>query len=74
MKAGERIFVESLLTEQEWKECKKKYPSTYEDNSAYPIVFECEFKWRHGVGASLSKQEITLINKRLNEMLKKVSA
>lgn len=71
MKQGERIYIESLLSEGEWNESRRRY-STYESDSKYPVPFECEFKWRYMMGAPLGKDEITIINKRLDEVLKKV--
>jgi len=46
MKEGKPIWVESLLTDKEYAEMAKKYPSTYTKGPKKVQEFECEFKWR----------------------------
>jgi len=67
---GKPIWVESLMTTQEWKDRVKKYPTS---KIPEPVEeFEGEFKWRKGMGKSLSPQEIQIINERLQAVLKLV--
>jgi len=70
MERGEKIWVESLMTPQEWKERYKTYPTS----SVEHLIpeFDCEFKWRKGIGTCLKSEEIQLINSRIDEILKKV--
>lgn len=65
MKTGEPIWVESCLTREEWKKCKQKYPSSY-NLPEPPAEFDCEFKWRKGMGAGLTTDEINRINTRID--------
>ena len=69
MKQGDPIWVESLLTREEWKECKQKYPSSY-NLPEPPAEFECEFKWRKGMGSTLSPDKIRRINERIDTMMR----
>jgi hypothetical protein len=64
---GEKIWSESLMTLQEWKERSKKYPSTSSQTNP-PEMFDCEFKWRHNMGGSLSTTEIRLVSKRIDNL------
>lgn len=65
---GEPIWVESLLSATEWKEQSRIYPKTHR-RSTPPRMFECDFKWRYGMGASLKPEEIEIINKRIDSIL-----
>lgn len=67
---GDPIWAESILTAAEWKEQSKVYPNVYQKNIP-PQMFEGDYKWRHGMGASLTAKEIQLINTRLDAVLKK---
>ena len=71
MKAGDPIWVESLMTPAEYKEAHKLYPTTVLTSSA-PAEFDCEFKWRKGMGAVIPKEEIDRVNKNLDLMRKKL--
>jgi hypothetical protein len=66
---GKKIWVESLLTPTEWKEQSKIHPSVYNTDIPY-APFECEFRWRQGMGAPLTAQEIKIINLRLDYIKK----
>ena len=71
---GDPIWVESVLTDAEYKECAKKYPSTYDKGPIKPAMFECEFKWRYRMGAGMTPSELRVYNQRiasLEAMLKK---
>jgi hypothetical protein len=70
METGKPIWVESLLTKEEWKQCKQKYPSLY-NLSEPPPEFDCDFKWRRGMGKPLTAFEIENINKNIDAILEK---
>lgn len=67
---GDKIWIESLLSHIEWKEQARLYPQTY-NTSTPPPPFECEFKWRGGMGAFLSETEITNVNSNIDYLLKR---
>ena len=71
MKEGKPIWVESLLTDEEYRQCAKKYPTTYSNGPNKVPEFECEFKWRHRMGGYCTPEEVALSNKRWEEILKK---
>jgi hypothetical protein len=64
---GKAIWNESLMTPQEWKERTKKYPGT-SSKSNPPEIFDCDFKWRHNMGGSLTTQEIKVISQRIDNL------
>lgn len=72
MKEGEPIWVESLLSDKEYVETAKKYPNTFPKGNKKVAFFECEVKWRWGMGANVSAEEIKRVNSRLDEMRKLV--
>lgn len=59
------IWAESLLSLEEWKEQAQKYPQSYSTKEP-PTMFECDFKWRYGMGERLSAKEIETISKKLD--------
>lgn len=61
------IWVESLMTAQEYKECSQKYPNTYKSNKP-PYMFEGEFYWRLNMGGKLNTKQIKLQNERLDQL------
>lgn len=61
METGEKIYVESILTDAEYSECAKKYPSTYPNGSKKPPFFNSEFKWRYRMGVNIPPDEINKI-------------
>ncbi len=65
---GPRIFVESLLTPEEWRENNRKYPNTC--RASYPVYFKSDMDWRYGMGKGYSKEEISKINANLEEIRK----
>ena len=72
MKEGKPIWVESLMTTEEWKQMSKKYHATY--NSKEPTKeFDCDFKWRKGMGDKVSTQEIAKQNAWVDDMLRKAN-
>lgn len=70
MEQGEKIYVESLLSDNEYAECSKKYSTTY-NSSKKPPFFNSEFKWRYEMGKNLTADQIKLINERLEEIKRK---
>jgi hypothetical protein len=69
MKEGKPIWVESLLTPQEWKYYKNKY-STYSSDKP-PELFEGDFYWRRGMGEGFTTEEIRITNARIDAVLEK---
>jgi hypothetical protein len=69
METGKPIWVESLLTKEEWKQCKQKYPSSY-NLSEPPVEFDCDFKWRKGMGKNLTSQQIQKFNDDMDVIIK----
>lgn len=71
MKEGKPIWVQSLLSDEEYRECARKYPEVFGNDNKAPAMFDCDFKWRYGMGDPLSPQEIKIINDRLAFVLKR---
>lgn len=72
---GKPIWLESILTDEEYKDCAKKYPNMFTKGPIKPAFFPCEFKWRYRMGAGMTADELKVYNKRiasLEQMLKKV--
>lgn len=64
---GEKIWVESLMTPAEWNQRHKVgYGSSIKPWP--PKEFDCEFKWRKGMGATLNQEEIKRINDNLDKL------
>lgn len=70
MKLGEAIYVESLLSDKDYSEMSRQYPNTYVKGSKKVVEFDCDFKWRKGMGAPIPIEERNLVNARLDEMRK----
>jgi len=70
---GKPMFVESLMTKDEWNRNMKAYPQTctrkWDDTNLHKTN---DVKWRFGMGSTLSGAEIGNINKNLDYLLKKV--
>lgn len=66
MEEGKKIYVESVMSDEEWREYGKKFRQSTEKIP----YFKSEFDWRRGMGAPLIAAEIGRINTRL-EILKK---
>ncbi len=70
---GEPMFVESLMTPDEWKRRMIMYPAT--SHLYFSRVNKNKthsFKWRFGMGYGLSPTEIGNINGNLDYLRKKV--
>ena len=59
------IWVESILTDEEYKLCARTYPNTYTKGPNKVQMFDCEFKWRYKMGSGMNPIEIKIFNKRL---------
>lgn len=70
MEAGKPIWVESLMSLSEYSEQARKYPNVYGNGNKPRLEFECEFKWRKGMGAKLPNTEIESINSNLDYIKK----
>lgn len=70
METGKPIWVESLMTKEEWKQCKQKYPSSY-NMPEPPAEFDCDFKWRKGMGNYLTPAQIENINSGIDRIMEK---
>jgi hypothetical protein len=69
MEQGEKIYIESLMTDEEWRQRVRNYPKT-SILAMKPSFFDSEFKWRYKMGPSLTKQEIETFNKGIEELRK----
>lgn len=70
---GKKMFVESLLTKEEWNRNMRKYPNT--NNMKYDEANKGatnSFKWRFRMGETLTSLEIGNINRNLDYLLKRV--
>lgn len=71
IKEGAPIWVESLLSSEEWVASRKQHPNTHHLKDK-PTFFKSEYEWRWRMGAGIPEDERNLINKRLDDMRKKV--
>ena len=71
---GKPMYVESLMTKEEWNRCMKLYPSTnhvkYDDVNRNATN---SFKWRFRMGETLTSVQIGTINKNLDYLRKKAN-
>lgn len=56
---GLPMFVEPLMTPEEWNTRLKEYPSSSKSWDEVNKNKTNPFKWRHGMGKSLSQEEIS---------------
>ncbi len=69
IKEGPRIYIESVLTGKEYRECAHKYPNTYQ--SAVPAsYFPSEYPWRYKMGTQMTPEDIKQANDKLAELYK----
>lgn len=71
---GLPMFIESLMTPQEWTKRMKEFPTT--SRLSYNISHMPKsnpFKWRHNMGKSLSQEQIDNINNNLDYLMKKAN-
>lgn len=67
-KEGPPIWVESVLTDEEYKLCSKKFPNTYTNGPNKVQMFDCVFKWRYRMGAGMNPTELKVFNKRVENL------
>lgn len=67
---GPPIWIESILSNEEWKKRLKTYPNTSHLKEK-PQFFKSDYEWRWGMGASLPKETIDLFIRRIDDVLKK---
>jgi hypothetical protein len=65
---GKPIWIESILTDEEYRECSKKYPNSFTNGPVKPLMFPCEFKWRYRMGAGMNTEELKIYNKRISSL------
>lgn len=66
---GPPMWVESLMSDMEWK-VQKSLRKTYSRRSSPPDASKYTLYWRKGMGASLKQEEIENINHNINYLLK----
>jgi len=71
---GEPMYVESLMTREEWNERLTKYPSSTKGWSEVNQNKTNSFKWRFGMGKPLSEQEIDNIYRNLDYIKRKAQS
>lgn len=64
---GPKIWVESLLSPKEWAETAAKFPKMFHRKKPYP-EFECEYKWRKGMGSVVPKDERDRVNAGIEKL------
>lgn len=70
---GKPMYVESLMTPEEWQVRRKMYPNTsHEFFTRVNIGKTNDFKWRWRMGKTLSEIEIGNINGNLDYLRKQV--
>jgi hypothetical protein len=69
---GPPIWVESVLSNEDWKDTYKKYPNTH-NLKEKPAFFKSDYEWRYRMGAGIPQDQIDLITKRFDTMLKMVN-
>lgn len=70
---GPPLFMESLMSAQEFRENKRRYPKTQHLEVVRPLSAfkEGEFKCRYRMGAPLLSEEIASVNYNLDYLRKK---
>lgn len=70
---GDPIWVESLMTTEEYRETAKRYPSTF-TNGPRPVLFDPSIheggKWRNRMGAGYTAEEIKTVNDNIDKLFK----
>lgn len=71
MESGERIWVESILSDEDYAVTARKYPNTFVKGAKKVQEFDCDFKWRKGMGATLPEAEREARSRYLDILLAK---
>jgi hypothetical protein len=70
---GKPMYVESLMTDEEWRRRMRAYPSTSRLRPGDVNNNKTNaFKWRFGMGKTLTSTQIGNINANLDYLRKKV--
>lgn len=72
IKEGPPIWVESLMTPEEWKQSVIKYPATCHLKNP-PMFFKSDMEWRWHMGKGLEQWEINNINNNIDFLMTNVS-
>lgn len=69
-KEGPPLYIESLLSGPEYAKVSKIFPNTWQSSTYRGLdsFAPNEFKCRYRMGGTLNQEEITIINKRLDEV------
>jgi len=73
MEQGKPMYVESLLTPQELKECAQKYSTYNLGGTKLAPLPTTEQKWRYKMGEGFTREEIINWNKNLKILMTIVS-
>lgn len=69
---GKPMFIESLMTDEEWTRRMKAYPNTSRFRPNEVNLHKTNsFKWRLNMGKTLSSMQIGNMNRNLDYLLKK---
>lgn len=72
---GEPMYVESLMTHNEWRKRMSDFPGTSHIRYEYAHrIKPNSFNWRFGMGKSLSSEEIENIIGNLDYLLKMIKS
>ena len=67
---GDPIWVESIMTPEEYREAAKKYPSMF--NGTKPTPYDPNHhlggRWRYNMGKGYTPEEIILINNHFDNL------
>lgn len=66
LEEGPPIWVETLMTKQEWDERRKKYPTSTRKEP--PQFFKSDYEWRWNMGKPLSADQIMLANSNIERL------
>ncbi len=67
IKEGPRIFIDTLLSGKDYRECARKYPNSFKSPEPAPY-FKSEFDWRYRMGEAITPAEIKAINLNLEKL------
>jgi len=69
---GPPIWVESLMSHEEYREYCKKYPTVCNPPMYKIGDLNKHDKWRYKMGSGFTADEIKMINKRIDELKERV--
>lgn len=65
---GPPVWVESCMTNEEYREYCRKYPTVTCPSCNKVADFNKHTKWRYGMGSGLSKEEIDRIDREIDSL------